>query len=1095
MNTQSAFFRVHLVRLMLVTTFLVGCLPARVAQASVLPSNVQPFLAQLAQDDPTDLVRVIIQMHADDATMADKVRSAGGEVVRPLEMIHALVADLPAQAILSVAGQESVRWISLDAPVYKSGEESDGSLQARDAFDTVSFAGNEGSQSFASDWQELGEADGAQEGNVAVTPFWGGALQGLRLQGANMGATRSVDLSAAKSAQVTLAYRRKAMTTAEQFVTVAASGDAGASWHEIGRIGGPATDSEIQYASFDLSVFVGSAVTLQLLTSNAMDENSKLYLDYVNVELTLNPEIAANTSKVYLPLINSGMADAANTSETANADETASPGEVSAAAYSTSNLASTYVKAIGADRVWTEWPFYYTGSNVRIAVIDSGISEHSDLWSGGQSRIVAKANFGPTSSTPDDDYGHGTHVAGIMSGNGARSSGKYMGVAPDSRLVDIKVTDDKGSGSTSNLVAGLQWLLNNKATYNIRIANLSINSSVPDSYLTSPLCAAVEVLWFNGIVVVVSAGNAGGGKLNPPANDPFVITVGSADDQGTASTTDDTLSSFSGYNITEDGFAKPDLLAPGRNIISLLSADDNNLATDHASNKLSGSEGYYYYKMSGTSMASAVVAGAVAILLQKESSLTPDQVKYRLMHTAKSFTTGQPCAAGAGYLDIYAATHTYTIASTNTGIKANQLLWTGSSPVTWSSVNWNSVNWNSVNWNSVNWNSVNWNSVNWNSVNWNSTDSGGASQGNCSDVSSYGLLGQWRLNESSGTIAADASGNKNLGTLRGGATHTAAGRINSAILLDGADDNVAIPSSSTLNNLTNKLTLSAWLYRTSAKTGWQSLIARQYGTGTQDQFSLALSGNSYYFTLNTVNNGLRTATAGSNKLNEWVHVAGVYDGSTMKLYINGALAATTLNTTGNVRLDSKPLYLGAAANGSDPNATSESIAGVVDDLRVYNRALSATEIQTVYKGLTNPGTPLSIYDESLAPAWLNWSWDISSDLANTAAVLSGGKSIALTYNAAWAGFKLHTATPLSTSGFSTLRFRARGGANSSLLLGININESSYSYFVTAYADQWVQLDVPLATFGNPATINDIFWQNKSGTAQPTFYLDQIELVP
>ncbi len=99
MNTQSAFFRVHLVRLMLVTTFLVGCLPARVAQASVLPSNVQPFLAQLAQDDPTDLVRVIIQMHADDATMADKVRSAGGEVVRPLEMIHALVVDLRAQAI------------------------------------------------------------------------------------------------------------------------------------------------------------------------------------------------------------------------------------------------------------------------------------------------------------------------------------------------------------------------------------------------------------------------------------------------------------------------------------------------------------------------------------------------------------------------------------------------------------------------------------------------------------------------------------------------------------------------------------------------------------------------------------------------------------------------------------------------------------------------------------------------------------------------------------------------------------------------------------------------------------------------------------
>lgn len=247
--------------------------------------------------------------------------------------------------------------------------------------------------------------------------------------------------------------------------------------------------------------------------------------------------------------------------------------------------------------------------------------------------------------------------------------------------------------------------------------------------------------------------------------------------------------------------------------------------------------------------------------------------------------------------------------------------------------------------------------------------------------------------------------------------------------------------------------------------------------------------------MTTANNGQNTLCGGTKKLNEWVHLAGVYDGSSMKLLVNGVQAGLRTAVTGNVRIESKPLYISGGANGSDPSLPSEFMAGIIDDVRVYNRSLSDSEVNTLYKGLQNSGTPRLIYDESLATDWTDWSWDSVVNYSNTSNTLSGSKSIALTYNAAWAGFKLHANTPVSTSGYSILRFRARGGTNNTLLLGININASTYAYYVTAYANEWVQIDVPLASFGNPTSISDIFWQNKSSTAQPVFYLDQIELVP
>lgn len=310
-----------------------------------------------------------------------------------------------------------------------------------------------------------------------------------------------------------------------------------------------------------------------------------------------------------------------------------------------------------------------------------------------------------------DEYGHGTHVAGIIAGNGNASGGAVVGIAPGVNLVNVRVNDVNGAATAADIISGLEWINENRATYNIRVVNISLNSSTAESYHSSALNAAVEILWFNGVVVVVSAGNNGpGGNIYPPANDPFVITVGATDDKGTPSRSDDVLAKFSASGKTEDGFAKPEIVAPGVNITSLQcstctmnQAHKNNVASGFA-----GAENYFV--ASGTSMAAPMVAGAAALMLQQNPALTPDQVKYRLM------STGSPFGIGTSYLNIVQAVQSTSTASANTGIPASQSLWTGSEPVTWNSVKWNSVKWNSVKWNSVNWNSAVMNASSNNSV-------------------------------------------------------------------------------------------------------------------------------------------------------------------------------------------------------------------------------------------------------------------------------------------------------------------------------------------------------------------------------------------
>lgn len=382
----------------------------------------------------------------------------------------------------------------------------------------------------------------------------------------------------------------------------------------------------------------------------------------------------------------------------------------------TSKLANAYIRAIKADQVWNNKP-YLQGTSIGVAVVDSGVNPNGDLYTNmGVNRQIADVRFNSDyNQTTSDGYGHGTHVASIVGGDGSESGGKYIGVAPLVNIINVKVSNDDGSAMMHDVVAGMEWVLENRDAYNIRVVNISLNSSVAESYHTSPLDAAVEILWFNKIVVVVSAGNYGNAAIYPPANDPFVITVGATDDKGTNSISDDVMVSFSAYGMTSDAVSKPDLVAPGKNITARLVNQNMGLANAHPENKV----GDQYFRMSGTSTAAPMVSAAVALLLQDEPDLTPDQVKYRLMATAnKSWGGYNATKSGAGYLDVYAAVRGTSTQSANTGVKPSQLLTTGSHPITWGSVGWNSVGWNSVGWNSVGWNSVGWNSVGWNSDYW-----------------------------------------------------------------------------------------------------------------------------------------------------------------------------------------------------------------------------------------------------------------------------------------------------------------------------------------------------------------------------------------
>jgi serine protease AprX len=309
--------------------------------------------------------------------------------------------------------------------------------------------------------------------------------------------------------------------------------------------------------------------------------------------------------------------------------------------------------------------FGYDGSGIGVAVIDSGTTSwHDDLATpgGGTQRVDQFVDFVNGYQAPYDDYGHGTHVAGIIAGNGFDSGGARSGIAPGAHLVVLKVLDGSGSGRISDVIAALDYVVNHKDALNIRVVNMSVATGVYESYSTDPLTLAAQRAVAAGIVVVAAAGNYGRdqngathyGGITAPGNAPWVLTVGASSHMGTIDRADDTIAAFSSRGPTAvDYIAKPDLVAPG---VGTESLSDPNSAfyVNKSAYLLSGTvpTSYLpYLSLSGTSMSAPVVTGTVALMLQANPTLTPNQIKAILQYTAQVYPGYDRLTEGAGFLN------------------------------------------------------------------------------------------------------------------------------------------------------------------------------------------------------------------------------------------------------------------------------------------------------------------------------------------------------------------------------------------------------------------------------------------------------------
>jgi serine protease AprX len=410
-----------------------------------------------------------------------------------------------------------------------------------------------------------------------------------------------------------------------------------------------------------------------------------------------------------------------------------------------------WTKAVGADQMWPgdcrqRNRCGVDGSAPTIAFVDSGIeADRSDFGD----RVLAQVDLTTLpDNSPGDGFGHGTLVAGLAAG----SSPDYTGAAPTAGIVSLDVMDDQGTAKTSDVIRAAQWILQNHEQYGIRVANFSLHSGTASSFRWDPLDKAVEKLWLSGVVVVASAGNYGnGGKPvrmgYAPANDPFVLTVGALDIHNSTNPERADVPNWSAWGFTYDGFAKPELSAPGRGITGPVPSGSTLANDPRLKGKRIDTPDGTYMTLSGTSVSAPMVSGIVSDLLALRPSLSPDQVKGALMLSAQTLRKVRNFAAGVGEVNAPAAVAVAVPPNPNRGLdrylvadptgdgvifddaawlaaaKAsrtwNDVSWSdGWAGAAWSLVSWSAVSWSDVSWSDVSWSDVSWSDVSWSDVSW-----------------------------------------------------------------------------------------------------------------------------------------------------------------------------------------------------------------------------------------------------------------------------------------------------------------------------------------------------------------------------------------
>ena len=398
------------------------------------------------------------------------------------------------------------------------------------------------------------------------------------------------------------------------------------------------------------------------------------------------------------------------------------------------------------------WAAGYTGKGVDVALIDSGVSPVPGLTSG---NVVNGPDLSFDSQNPSltdlDGYGHGTHMASIIVGRdkpGSASSyvtgSGFAGVAPDARLISLKVGAADGSADVSQVIAAINWVTQHATDrgFNIRVLNLSFGTDSIQAYKIDPLAYAAEMAWRKGIVVVAAGGNDGTSttSLSDPASDPYLLAVGADDPNGTLDPSDDTVPDFASRGT---GSRHVDLVAPGVHVLGLR---DPNSVIDQS--YPSAEVGTRFFRGSGTSQAAAVTTGAVALLLQRYPNLTPDEVKRQLMSTATPFSSSA-MYRGSGLLNVRAAELAAANSSSQskteygTGIgsldaaRGDARISDGTSvlagerdifgrpwqPMTWSALTamgmaWVGGSWNGGPWSGTSWTGTSWTTPTWAGVPW-----------------------------------------------------------------------------------------------------------------------------------------------------------------------------------------------------------------------------------------------------------------------------------------------------------------------------------------------------------------------------------------